>query len=111
MFPFGFGLSYTTFSYSDYIAPKSMATDTPAAVTLNVKNTGKLAGDEIVEMYVRDLKPPLDRPIRELKGFQRVFAEARRAEAGDNRDPRRGRLRTGTSRTHAWRNPIPVTTR
>ena len=72
LFPFGFGLSYTTFAYSSATAPRVTHLGVPDIVTLKVKNTGTRAGDEIVELYVRDLHPRVERPIRELKGFKRV---------------------------------------
>lgn len=71
-FPFGFGLSYTTFEYGKPTVVsnegKSLRT-----VTLNVKNTGHRAGAEVVEVYVRPVSPSVDRPVRELKGFEKVF--------------------------------------
>lgn len=69
-FPFGFGLSYTTFAYNDlHITP--FAQDA-AEVSLKVKNTGARAGAEVVELYVHEGHAKIDRPIHELKGFQRV---------------------------------------
>jgi beta-glucosidase len=73
LFPFGFGLSYTTFEIS---APKlSSATIKPDGtvnVSVDVRNTGKVAGDEVVQLYVRDVVSSVTRPIKELKGFKRV---------------------------------------
>jgi beta-glucosidase len=73
LYPFGFGLSYTTFSYSD---PKLSATeigrDGRLTVSVTVTNTGKRAGAEIAQLYVRDLVGSVTRPVKELKGFQRV---------------------------------------
>jgi beta-glucosidase len=66
LFPFGFGLSYTTFEYSD------LKVDPDLRVTVNVKNTGKREGHEVVQLYIRDLVASTTRPVRELKGFQRV---------------------------------------
>jgi beta-glucosidase len=69
-FPFGFGLSYTTFAYSDLsIVPSA---EHGQAVTAHVKNTGTRAGAEVVELYVHDGHSKIDRPTHELKGFQRV---------------------------------------
>ena len=65
VFPFGHGLSYTTFTYRN-------ARLDGLNVTVDVTNTGSRAGDEIVQLYVRDPQPKIDRPIRELKGFARV---------------------------------------
>ena len=73
LFPFGFGLSYTTFSYSaPTINPARIATDGETRVTVTVTNTGKRAGDEIVQLYIRDLVSSVTRPIKELKDFRRV---------------------------------------
>jgi beta-glucosidase len=69
-FPFGFGLSYTTFKYSDLdVAP---AADGSASVTLKVTNTGKRDGEEVVELYVAPPAASVPRPPKELKGFARV---------------------------------------
>ncbi len=73
LFPFGHGLSYTTFSYSN---PKVTATrfiDTGGVtISVDVTNTGSIAGKEVVQVYVRDLKSSLARPLKELKGFAKV---------------------------------------
>ena len=73
LFPFGFGLSYTTFSYGQpSIAPAQIAPNGQAKVTVAVTNTGKRAGDEIVQLYIRDLMSSVTRPIIELKDFKRI---------------------------------------
>ena len=72
LFPFGYGLSYTTFAYSGLKVPPILKRGQSVPVRVTVQNTGKRAGDEIVQLYVRDLAPKVDRPVRELKGFQRV---------------------------------------
>src|SRR5688572_132481 len=73
LFPFGFGLSYTTFSYGQpSIAPAQIAPNGQAKVTVAVTNTGKRAGDEIVQLYIRDLVSSVTRPIIELKDFKRI---------------------------------------
>jgi beta-glucosidase len=73
LFPFGFGLSYTTF---DIGAPKlsagTIGVDGAVRVTVDVRNIGKVAGDEVVQLYVRDLVSSVTRPVKELKGFKRV---------------------------------------
>lgn len=72
LFPFGYGLSYTTFVYSKLTVPSKVKTGTPAALTVVVQNTGTRAGDEIVQCYVRPLTPKVSRSVRELKAFARV---------------------------------------
>ncbi len=72
-YPFGYGLSYTSFAYSDLkVSPKSVSDDQIVDVTLNVRNTGARAGAEVVELYVHDGHASVDRPVKELKGFERV---------------------------------------
>ncbi len=72
-FPFGFGLSYATFEYGKVeITPTRARVTETIRVRAEVKNTGRVRGDEIVQLYVRDLVGSLTRPVRELKGFQRV---------------------------------------
>jgi beta-glucosidase len=72
LFPFGYGLSYTTFAYSRLQAPSKVRAGRPFIVRVSVTNTGKRAGDEIAECYVRPLHSRIDRPVRELKAFARV---------------------------------------
>jgi beta-glucosidase len=73
LFPFGFGLSYTTFAYSDLrIEPASPGAGGTVTVRLRVRNTGARAGDEVVQLYVRDVLASLARPVMELKGFERI---------------------------------------
>jgi beta-glucosidase len=72
-FPFGFGLSYTTFDYSDLkITPVRVSATTPVQVSVTVRNTGKRPGAEVVQLYVHDDQASVDRPVKELKGFSRV---------------------------------------
>ena len=72
-FPFGFGLSYTTFAYSQLQAtPGKAAGDRPIEVSVTVRNTGRRAGAEVVELYVHPDHTKIDRPAHELKGFRRV---------------------------------------
>jgi len=77
LYPFGYGLSYTTFKYSGLRLDKTVisADDTLMAECM-VENTGDFAGEEVVQLYVRDLTGNVTRPVRELKGFKRVFLQA-----------------------------------
>lgn len=73
LFPFGFGLSYTTFRYSTPKAtPQHILPDGEAAVTVDVTNTGSREGDEVVQFYIRDDVSSVTRPVKELKGFERI---------------------------------------
>lgn len=73
LFPFGFGLSYTTFAYSDLkITPAKIGIAGEAKVSVRVTNTGSRAGDEIVQLYIRDLVSSITRPVKELKDFKRI---------------------------------------
>jgi beta-glucosidase len=73
LYPFGYGLSYTTFAYSNLrITPTTIGKDGEATITFDVKNTGDRAGDEVVQLYVHDIEASVKRPSKELKGFQRV---------------------------------------
>ena len=77
LFSFGHGLSYTNFQYGKVKADKSeMTADDTITFTVNVKNTGKVDGAEVVQLYVSDLKSSLPRPLKELKGFDKVFLKA-----------------------------------
>jgi beta-glucosidase len=73
LYPFGHGLSYTEFRYSNLkVAPARLAGNGQLTVSLEVRNAGKRAGDEVVQLYVHDLHASVQRPIRELRGFERV---------------------------------------
>jgi len=75
-FSFGHGLSYSTFSYSDVtLSSKSLRGDDILTVTAKVTNTSKVAGAEIVQLYINDKQSSVERPIKELKGFDKVFLE------------------------------------
>ena len=72
-FPFGFGLSYTQFKISNVaISAAQIRPDGTIRVTADVENTGTRAGDEVVQLYIRDVAASIARPVKELKGFQRV---------------------------------------
>jgi beta-glucosidase len=71
--PFGFGLSYTTFDYTDLsVSPRRAKVGDAVVVRAQVTNTGQCSGAEVVQLYVRDLVGSVTRPVRELKGFRRV---------------------------------------
>jgi beta-glucosidase len=72
LFPFGFGLSYTTFDYSQLQVPKSSKIGEPIRVSVTVKNAGDVQGKEVVQLYVGDKEASLPRPPQELKGFAKV---------------------------------------
>jgi beta-glucosidase len=73
LFPFGHGLSYTTFAYSDLkVSPQQIGPAGRAEVSVTVTNTGRRAGDEVVQLYIRDLVSSVTRPVMELKDFRRV---------------------------------------
>ena len=81
-FAFGHGQSYTQFAISNLRSDKSELTqDDTIAFTVNVKNTGKRAGSEVVQLYIHDVKSSVDRPKKELKGFQKVYLQP-----GENKD-------------------------
>jgi hypothetical protein len=70
--PFGFGLSYTTFSFSKLEAPATAASGSTVPVSFDVTNTGSVAGAEVAQLYVSDPSAKVKRPERELKGFEKV---------------------------------------
>jgi beta-glucosidase len=73
LFPFGHGLSYTTFRFDNVsVSPDQIAPDEKASVRVQVTNTGTRAGDEVVQLYIRDQYSSVTRPVQELKGFQRI---------------------------------------
>ncbi len=76
LFAFGHGLSYTEFSISNLRADKVyMTAEDSISFTVSVKNTGRCAGAETVQLYIRDVKASVDRPYKELKGFQKVYLQ------------------------------------
>lgn len=76
-FPFGFGLSYTTFDYSNLeFSSDKLSKDGVVEVSLTVKNTGDFDGEEVVQLYIRDLVASLVRPVKELKDFQKISLKA-----------------------------------
>ena len=76
-FPFGHGLSYTTFTYTNATADKAeMTADQTLKVSVDVTNTGSADGAEIVQLYINDVKSSIDRPVKELKNFEKVYLKA-----------------------------------
>lgn len=76
LFPFGFGLSYTTFQIQNVrLAKKRITRDGSTRVSADVSNTGKRAGSEVMQMYIRDCVSSVTRPVKELKGFTKVWLE------------------------------------
>ena len=76
LFPFGYGLSYTTFQVSNLRADKKeMTADDQLTITADVKNVGSLAGAEVLQLYISDTQSSLPRPVKELKGFKKVYLE------------------------------------
>ena len=77
LYPFGYGLSYTTFSYSDLKLDKQKLTPGgKLTVSVTLTNTGKYDGSEVAQLYIRDMNGSITRPVKELKGFQKVFLKA-----------------------------------
>lgn len=77
LYPFGYGLSYTTFTYSDIQLDKTaMNTNGKLTATVTVTNSGKKDGAEVVQLYIRDLVGSITRPVKELKGFEKIFLKA-----------------------------------
>ena len=73
-FPFGFGLSYTNFDYSNIVLSSSvLKANQPIKATITVSNTGNYDGEETVQLYTQDLVGSVVRPVKELKGFQKIF--------------------------------------
>ena len=76
LYPFGFGLSYTTFAYSDIsLSQSSMDMQGMITASVDVSNTGLLPGGEVVQLYIRDLVGNTTRPVKELKGFERIYLQ------------------------------------
>ena len=77
LYPFGYGLSYTTFNYSDVKLSSTTINSTgELTATVTVTNTGKYDGYEVVQLYIRDLVGSVTRPVKELKGFEKIFIKA-----------------------------------
>jgi beta-glucosidase len=73
LYEFGFGLSYTTFGYSNLkITPGKINSQANVEVSFDVTNTGKVAGDEVAQLYINDIVSSTSRPVKELKGYDRI---------------------------------------
>lgn len=110
LFPFGYGLSYTTFEYSNLTLDKSEMKDTDTlTVSVNVRNTGKVKGKEVVQLYVGMPESHTIRPVKELRGFEKI-----ELEPGEEKTVTL-RLKSVRSRTTAPIFPVgtlsPATTR
>ncbi len=82
LYPFGYGLTYTTFEYGEpRLSAKTMTADGSLTLTVNVRNTGSREAVETVQLYIRDLVASVSRPVKELKGFERIALKA-----GESRD-------------------------
>jgi beta-glucosidase len=76
LYPFGFGLSYTTFEYSNLrITPQKINEEGSIDITVDVKNTGAVKGDEVVQLYINDIVSSTSRPVIELKGYEKISLE------------------------------------
>jgi beta-glucosidase len=77
LFPFGYGLSYTTFSYTNSrLNKKEMKVNESATLSFTITNTGTRDGEEVVQLYIKDVLASVARPVLELKGFQRIALKA-----------------------------------
>jgi beta-glucosidase len=81
LFPFGFGLSYTTFAFSGLkVSPETASADGPITVSFEVENTGHRAGAEVAQVYIGDPSSKIKRPVKELKGYEKVRLEPGKKE-------------------------------
>ncbi len=77
LYPFGYGMSYTTFEFSDLKTDKeTYNADAIIEVTFNIKNTGKVAGKEVAQLYISDPESYVEKAAQELKGFEKVFLKS-----------------------------------
>jgi len=75
LYEFGFGLSFTTFEYSNLKMPGAIYSGGEAEISLDVKNTGSRKGEEVVQLYINDVISSTSRPIKELKGYEKISLE------------------------------------
>ncbi|MCM1335020.1 MAG: glycoside hydrolase family 3 C-terminal domain-containing protein [Bacteroides sp.] len=103
LFPFGYGLSYTTFEYADLVvSEKKLGEKDTLIVRVDVKNTGKRAGKEIVQLYVSENSPRVARPAKELKGFEKLELKAGEKKTAEFRLDRRA-FAYWDETEHRWR--------
>lgn len=103
LFPFGHGLSYTTFTYSDpIISEKKIGENDVLTVRVKVKNTGSFDGKEIVQLYVKEVSPRILRPVKELKGFEKVDLKVGEEKTAEFRLDRRA-FAYWDETEHRWR--------
>jgi len=77
LYPFGYGLSYTTFEYSDVrLSTQTIGSNGELTASVTLRNTGKYDGAEVAQLYIRDIVGSVTRPVKELKGFEKVFLKA-----------------------------------
>jgi beta-glucosidase len=77
VYPFGYGLSYTNFNYSDIkLSKNNLKGNENLTASLTVTNTGKYDGKETVQLYIHDMVGSITRPVKELKGFEKIFLKA-----------------------------------
>jgi len=77
LYPFGYGLSYTTFLYENLILEKEeISASEEITVSVDVTNTGEMGGEEVVQLYIRDVESGVKRPLKDLRGFERVWIDA-----------------------------------
>ncbi len=82
LYPFGYGLSYTTFNYSNLkTSSAKLSASGEVSISVNVRNSGSMAGDEVVQLYVKHVGSKVDRPLEELKGFERITLRPRQTKA------------------------------
>ncbi len=105
LFPFGFGLSYTTFELSKAKAAKQISAEKPLKVSVTLKNTGAMDGAEVVQLYVSENNPTVLRPNKELKAFKKVHLEAGKSAVVEL-ELKYSDLAFWDVETHAWKvNP------
>ena len=101
LYPFGYGLSYTSFELSKAKAAKQISAEKPLKVTVNLKNTGAIAGAEVVQLYVQENNPTVLRPKKELKAFKKVSLEPGKSTTVEF-ELKHSDLAFWNDKTHAW---------